>query len=86
MAFIRYPTRFKPMGRGKNRKKPNVGSDQFLGMVAMEMIVGRKFGMDFTAGMFSEVFMAMLFMPFVIMFILLMLAILNMFQVCVLSL
>ena len=40
------------MGGGEDLEKLNVGSGQLLGVVAMEMIVGREFRMDFAVGMF----------------------------------
>ena len=57
------------MGGGEDLEKLNVGSGQLLGVVAMEMIVGREFRMDFAVGMFVMFFVFFVFVVF--MFVLL---------------
>ena len=50
------------MGGGEDLEKLNVGSGQLLGVVAMEMIVGREFRVDFAVGMFVMLFVFVVFM------------------------
>ena len=50
------------MGGGEDLEKLNVGSGQLLGVVAMEMIVGREFRMDFAVSMFVMLFVFVVFM------------------------
>ena len=50
------------MGGGEDLEKLNVGSGQLLGVVAMEMIVGCEFRVDFAVGMFVMLFVFVVFM------------------------
>ena len=50
------------MGGGEDLEKLNVGSGQLLGVVAMEMIVGREFRVDFAVRMFVMLFVFVVFM------------------------
>ena len=50
------------MGGGEDLEKLNFGSGQLLGVVAMEMIVGREFRVDFAVGMFVMLFVFVVFM------------------------